>query len=52
MRARVHSSRYNAARESFPAVLFAGSMGFAPFAFHELAVDERATVGAVPKVSF
>jgi LemA protein len=46
------SARYNAARESFPAVLFAGSMGFEPFAFHELAADERASVGAVPKVSF
>lgn len=46
------SARYNAARESFPAVLFAGGMGFEPFAFHELAADERATVGAVPKVSF
>ncbi len=46
------SARYNSARESFPAVLFAGAMGFQPFAFHELAADERATVGAVPKVSF
>lgn len=46
------SARYNSARESFPAVLFAGMFGFEPFAFHELAADERATVGAVPKVSF
>ena len=46
------SARYNAARESFPAVLFVGALGFEPFAFHELAADERATVGAVPKVSF
>ena len=46
------SARYNAARESFPAVLFAGMFGFEPFAFNELADDERATIGAAPKVSF
>jgi LemA protein len=46
------AARYNAARESFPAVLFAGMFGFEPFAFNELAADERATVGAVPEVSF
>lgn len=46
------SARYNASRESFPAVLVAGPLGFAPFAFHELSADERATVGAVPNVSF
>ena len=46
------SARYNAARESFPAVLFAGMLGFEPFAFNELAADERGTVGAVPKVTF
>jgi len=46
------SARYNAARESFPAVLFANSFGFQPFAFHELAEGERATVGAAPTVQF
>jgi LemA protein len=46
------AARYNAGRESFPAVLFAGAFGFEPFAFNEIAVDERATVGAAPKVSF
>lgn len=46
------SAQYNAARESFPAVLFAGSMGFQPFAFNELADSERSTVGAAPQVSF
>ena len=46
------SAGYNTARESFPAVLFAGAFGFEPFAFNELAADERATVGAVPKVTF
>ncbi len=46
------SAQYNAARESFPAVLFAGSLGFQPFAFNELAESERNTVGAVPQVTF
>jgi LemA protein len=45
-------SRYNAARESFPSVLFAGMLGFAPESFSELAADERATVGSVPAVAF
>jgi LemA protein len=46
------SARYNAARESFPAVVFAGAFGFAPFGFNELAVEERARVGAAPTVEF
>jgi LemA protein len=46
------AARYNAARESFPAVLFAGSMGFQPADFHAIAADERASVGAVPSVKF
>lgn len=46
------AARYNAARESFPAVLFAGPFGFQPFAFNELGADERSTVGAVPQVTF
>ena len=46
------AARYNAARESFPAVLFAGAMGFQPADFHQLAADERATVGAAPSVQF
>jgi len=46
------SARYNAARESFPAVLIAGMFGFQPFAFNELADAERASVGAVPQVDF
>ena len=46
------SAQYNAARESFPAVLFASSLGFQPFAFNELADSERSTVGAVPQVTF
>ena len=41
-----------AARESFPAVLFAGALGFGPFAFNELAAAERPGVAAVPQVEF
>jgi LemA protein len=32
--------------------LFAGALGFKPQGFWELGADERATVGAAPKVSF
>jgi LemA protein len=46
------SAGYNTARESFPAVLFAGMFGFEPFAFNQLAESERASVGAAPQVSF
>jgi LemA protein len=46
------SANYNTARESFPAVLVAGALGFQPFEFAQLAADERATVGAVPNVQF
>ena len=46
------AARYNVARESFPAVLFAASMGFQPADFHAIAADERASVGAVPSVKF
>jgi LemA protein len=46
------SANYNGAREAFPAVLFAGSMGFAEQSFWELGNDERVTVAAVPEVSF
>lgn len=46
------ASRYNAARESFPSVLFSGMLGFAAFDFAGLGADERASVSAVPSVSF
>ncbi len=46
------SANYNGARESFPAVLFAGSMGFAPYEFTQLGAEERSTVGANPTVQF
>jgi LemA protein len=45
-------ANYNTARESFPAVLFASAFGFQPADFHQLAADERATVGSVPNVQF
>ena len=46
------AARYNGARESFPAVLFARSLGFAPADFHQLEETERGTVGAAPKIAF
>lgn len=46
------TSRYNTTREAFPAVLFAGMLGFAPLEFAGIAAEERASVGGVPKVSF
>jgi len=44
-------ARYNAGRESFPAVLFASAMGFAPSEFQRIGESER-EVAAVPKVDF
>lgn len=46
------TSRYNTTRESFPSVLFAGMLGFAPEPFPEIAAEDRETVAAVPAVSF
>jgi len=45
------SARYNAARESFPAVVFAGPLGFQPSEFHTIGDSER-EVAATPKVDF
>lgn len=45
-------ANYNTSRESFPAVLFASAFGFQAADFHQLATDERATVGSVPTVQF
>lgn len=45
-------ARYNAARESFPAVLFAGALGFREADFHRLDASEKGTVDQVPKVAF
>lgn len=45
-------ARFNGARESFPAVLFAGSLGFAEADFHRLDDSEQGSVDQVPRISF
>jgi LemA protein len=45
-------SRFNAARESFPAVLFAGALGFTEADFHRLDDSEKGVVDQVPDVKF
>lgn len=45
-------SRYNTARESFPAVLFAGVLGFSRADFHRLDDSEMGVVDQVPHVKF
>ena len=45
-------SRYNTGRESFPAVLFAGMLGFQPADFHRLDDSEKGVVDQVPDVRF
>jgi LemA protein len=45
-------SRYNTGRESFPAVLFAGALGFQEADFHRLDDSEKGTVDQVPNVRF
>lgn len=45
-------ARFNSARESFPAVLFAGLLGFAEADFHRLDDSEQGRVDQVPKISF
>ena len=45
-------SRFNTARETFPAVLFAGALGFAEADFNKLDDSERGTVDQVPNVAF
>ena len=45
-------SRFNAARESFPAVLFAAALGFQEADFHRLDDSEKGTVDQVPDVRF
>ena len=46
------ASEYNASRESFPNVLFAGAMGFHPQEFFNLDEGERAATKNAPKVQF
>lgn len=45
-------ARFNSARESFPAVLFAGALGFAEADFHRLDDSEQGSVDQVPRISF
>jgi LemA protein len=45
-------AEYNGSIQQFPAVLFAGAMGFQPAAMFELTSDEKAEVMTPPKVSF
>jgi LemA protein len=45
-------ARFNAARESFPAVLFASALGFAEADFHKLDDSEQGTVDQVPRIGF
>jgi LemA protein len=45
-------ARFNSARESFPAVMFAGMLGFAEADFHRLDASEQGTVDKVPKIGF
>ena len=46
------AAEYNASRESFPAVVFAQSMGFGPQDFFNLEEGERAAVRTAPQVKF
>ncbi len=43
---------YNGARQAFPAIIFAGTLGFNEEKFWELGSEERAAVIAVPEVKF
>ena len=45
------AARYNAGRESFPAVVFASAMGFSPSEFQRIGESER-DVASVPKIDF
>jgi LemA protein len=45
-------SEYNAGVQSFPAVLFASSMGFSSREFFDLGVDDRRRLDAPPQVKF
>lgn len=46
------AARFNAARESFPAVLFAGLLGFGEADFHRLDDSEKGSVDQVPRIAF
>jgi LemA protein len=45
-------AEYNSAIQQIPAVFFAGSLGFLPRGFFEVAEGERAAIAAPPRVTF
>ena len=45
-------ARFNSARESFPAVMFAAALGFVEADFHKLDDSEQGSVDQVPKIGF
>ena len=45
-------AQFNTAREAFPAVVFAGALGFQPADFNQLDDSERGTVDQAPQISF
>ena len=45
-------ARFNTAREAFPAVVFAGFLGFKEADFHRLDDSEKGTVDQAPSVAF
>jgi len=45
-------SEYNTGREQFPAVLFAGALGFTPRDFFDLGEEQRDRLDEAPQVSF
>lgn len=45
-------ARFNTARESFPAVLFADALGFEAADFHRLDDSEQGVVDQVPQITF
>ncbi len=45
-------SRFNTARESFPAIMFAAMLGFSEADFHRLDESEQGTVDQVPQIDF
>ncbi|MEM7666740.1 MAG: LemA family protein [Pseudomonadota bacterium] len=45
-------ARFNTAREAFPAVLFAGTLGFSQADFNKLDDSEKGTVDQAPQIAF
>ena len=43
---------YNTGIQQFPAVLLAGSLGFAPKEFFDVGIEERKVIGQAPQVKF